>query len=103
MRAVGPALGEIFAKVGLSGAIEDPKLTVFDGTSRAVAGNDNWGDAPNKLELSEVTAIHTGLPLAEGSKDAAYLGLFSPGTYTVQVEPAQGSPGIALIEVYEVR
>jgi len=103
VRAVGPTLGEIFAKVGMSGALEDPKLTVFDGASRAVAGNDNWGDAPNKLELSAVTAVHTGLPLAEGSKDAAYLGLFSPGTYTVQVEPAQGEPGIALIEVYEVR
>lgn len=103
VRVVGPALGEIFAKVGMEGALEDPKLTVFDGASRAVAANDNWGDAPNKAELIAVTATHTGLPLAEGSKDAAYLGLFAPGTYTVQAEPSAGAPGIALIEVYEVR
>jgi hypothetical protein len=36
------------------------------------------------------------------SKDAALLVTLAPGNYTVQVRGADGTNGVALVEVYEV-
>lgn len=98
VRAVGPTLGA--GPFNLPGTVNDPKLELFDGASRAIATNDDWGGTGNLLAaFSRVGAF--GLA-SNQSKDAALLVTVPPGNYTVKVSPAQGASGTALVEVYEV-
>ncbi len=106
VRAVGPHL----ASFGLRTALADPRLDIdslmpeWNGTvTRRVASNDNWEEVANPDPLKAATASHTGFGFKAGSKDAAYLGLFAPGSYTVTVSGVNGSTGVALVEVYEIR
>ena len=101
IRAVGPAL----TGFGVPGALDDPRLEIYDGSGRSLAANDNWGTpvgsaaAATAATFSQVGAF----PLAAGSRDAALLITLSAGaSYTVQVAGVNNTTGEALIEVYEV-
>jgi hypothetical protein len=100
IRAVGPAL----EKVGVSGVLPDPQLTLFrQGTTPIpILTNNDWHTAANKAEVLSASAITVGLALDESSKDAAIVIALDPGGYTAQVSSADGSTGIALVEVYDV-
>ncbi|MBM3854081.1 MAG: hypothetical protein FJ399_13160, partial [Verrucomicrobia bacterium] len=50
VRAVGPSL----ANFGVAGALADPELTLFNGSS-AIAANDNWGSAANAGDIIAAT------------------------------------------------
>jgi hypothetical protein len=99
LRGAGPALAQF-----LPNALPDPRLAVYQQSNISTPrlNNDNWGDATNKTELAFATTRYTGLPFAEGSKDAAALVPLaeSEGGYTVQITTASGA-GIALAEVYD--
>jgi hypothetical protein len=41
--------------------------------------------------------------LVEGSEDSALIATLPPGSYTAQVSGANGTTGIALVEIYELR
>lgn len=96
VRAVGPTLGSLF---GVSGAIADPKLELFDGSGRSIGANDNWGGAAD-LAAAFVAAGSFALPAS--SRDAALTATLGPGSYTVVVGPAAGASGLGLVEVYEL-
>lgn len=100
IRGVGPAL----RKVGVSGAHTDTQLTLFrQGTTPIpIATNNDWSSAANKSELLVASAATVGLALDDLSKDAALVISLEPGAYTAQVAPADGSTGLALVEVYDV-
>jgi hypothetical protein len=95
IRGIGPTL----AAYSVSGALADPQLTVF-GANQAVAGfNDNWGGtAALQAAFNAVYAF----PLPMTSADSAIVVTLAPGAYTVQVNGANGSTGMALIEIYEM-
>jgi hypothetical protein len=93
IRAVGPTLG-VF---GVPGVIADPKLEVYKDAAR-VAENDNWA-----ASLAPAFGSVGAFQLTPGSRDAAIELTLSPGGYTVHVSPASGSPGEALIEIYELQ
>lgn len=95
VRAIGPTL----ANFGVSGAMIDPKLELFDATGRSLATNDNWGGT---AALSGAFAETGAFVLNSGSADAALLITLAPGNYTAQVTVATGTTGVALVEVYEV-
>jgi hypothetical protein len=101
IRAAGPAL----AGFGVSGALPDPRLEVFDAAGRSLATNDNWGvstgagSAVSSSSFAQVGAF----PFSAGSRDAALLITLNAGaTYTVQVSGVGNSTGEALVEIYEV-
>lgn len=97
VRAVGPSLAAAPFNVG--GAIADPRLTLFGGSGASLATNDDWaGTAALSAAFAQVGAF----TLPANSKDAAVLQTLAPGSYTVQVVPATGATGVALVEVYEV-
>jgi predicted alpha/beta superfamily hydrolase len=98
IRGVGPTL----VRQGVSTAITDPKITVFNSTQQVVAANDNWGDAPGQTELSRATAQVGAFSLQTGSRDAALLLTLTPGAYSVVVGGVNDSTGVGLAEVYEV-
>jgi hypothetical protein len=95
IRATGPAL----TALGLSGAIADPKLQLFLG-STLIQENDNWGGDPQLISIgSSVGAFGIADP---ASKDAVILVTLAPGLYSARVTGVNGSTGVALIEVYEI-
>ena len=108
IRARGPSL----APFGVQGALPDPFVKVLSGqTTRAQ--NDDW-------QVSDPTCANTGnqcgtaaditnaglspcSPNTAGcEKEAAIYITLSPGAYTAIARGASGSPGIGLVEVYEV-
>jgi hypothetical protein len=99
IRAIGPALTHF----GVAGAMADPKLAVYGqqgGASVLLTGNDDWAGAP---ELASTAAAVGGFALPDpASKDAVLLLTLDPGVYTAQVNGANNTSGIALLEVYAV-
>lgn len=96
LRAVGPGLGAF----GVDGALADPVLTLFRG-STALEANDDWERSRSSAAIA-ATAVRIGaFPLASDSRDAALLVTLAPGNYTVTVTGADGGTGIALVEVYD--
>ena len=74
----------------------DPQLEVQSyPEGNLLYSNDNWGTDPSAAELQQ-----TGWAPAR-SLDAAMIITLSSGLYTMQVSP-KSSPGIGLIEVYEL-
>ena len=91
VRAAGPGLGAF----GVTGALADPRLEFFGGTTR-VAENDNWlaGDA---AVMGRVGAF----AFAAGSRDAALLSTLRAGDFSAPVFATDSGAGVALVEVYD--
>lgn len=94
IRAIGPSL----ASFGVSGFLADPQLEVYRGTN-SVAENDNW---PGSADIQSAAASVGAFFLPIGSKDAALIVTLPAGAYSAQVRGANGTTGVALIEVYEL-
>lgn len=97
IRAIGPSL----VPLGITNALLDPQLQVFNVAGTAISGafNDNWnaGNADNAT-MTSVGAF----ALPGGSKDAALVISLAPGIYTTQVSGVGGTTGVALIEFYDL-
>jgi hypothetical protein len=106
IRGVGPTL----APFGVSGPLADPKLEVYNGQT-LVAKNDDWS-TPTPIGATQVAASATEIAaaaratgafaLGANSKDAAIMVTLAPGAYTAQVISADGTTGVALVEIYEI-
>ena len=99
IRAVGPGIAA--APFGVAGTLAEPVLTLFLGAQR-LATNVAWSSAANAGAIREAARAVGAFPLGEGSRDSALLVTLPPGPYTVQVSGANGSTGVALVEVYDV-
>ena len=98
IRAIGPALG--LAPFNIPGTMADPQLTLYNGSSAAIAANNDWGgDGQLVTAGARVGAFSIG---NAPSKDAVLLITLSPGSYTVQVSGVNNTGGLAIVEVYEV-
>lgn len=97
IRAVGPGL----VAQGVVGAMVDPSFRVLDANGAVVATNDNWGDAGAAATVSNVEAAVGAFPFADGSKDAAAVVDLAAGRYSILIQGAGGSTGIAMLEVYD--
>jgi len=99
VRLSGPALSQ-----WLGGYAADPYLKVFNqnDTNNPIAVNDDWDSNTAKGdELVTVGGSLGAFAWTRGSKDAAILLTLRPGRYTAE-GLANGVPGVALVEVYEV-
>jgi len=92
VRGLGPAL----IPFGVTGTLADPKLDLFRGSNR-IAENDNWRDE----DRSTFQALGA-FELSSNSRDAALIIALSPDSYTVQLSTASSSPGLALVELYDM-
>ena len=97
VRAVGPGL----AQFGVTGALPNPVLTVFDQNGNSVATNSGWQNAANAADIASVATQVGAFALQSGSADSALLLSLAPGSYTAQAVGSGGSTGIALVEVYQ--
>jgi endoglucanase len=95
VRAVGPTL----TNYNVTGALSDPKITVYNASGVALASNDDWGGtAALSSAFTQVGAFN----LPADSKDAAILVTLTPGPYTAVVTGVNGATGVALVEIYAV-
>jgi hypothetical protein len=94
VRGVGPAL----SKFGVTGAIADPVLKVYDAAGALIATNDNWSGA---AEVASAAAATGAFSLDLASKDAALVLALAPGAYTLEISNA-GTAGEALADIYAV-
>jgi hypothetical protein len=90
LRAIGPSL----SKAGVSDVLADPVLELHDKSGALIAQNDNCsslpaGSVPDNLRPSSglESFISTTLP---------------PGSYTAVLRSADGRPGVALFELYDL-
>ena len=96
IRGVGPGL----TPFGVTGALVDPKLSVFDAKGLVIAQNDDWGGT---AALSSAATQAGAFALPASSKDAAVIVTLLPGAYTAQVGGVSGMTGVGLIELYELQ
>jgi hypothetical protein len=111
IRGQGPSM------TGLNGAMTDPYLELYNSTSDLVMVNDDWAaqnvtfaspdTQPRAVYYSELQIQAAGMAPANRREPVLMVDL-APGVYTAILKPYQtsltvaGSPGVALIEVYEV-
>jgi sugar lactone lactonase YvrE len=97
VRAIGPSL--VSHGLGLASLLQDPQLTLYNG-SVMIGNNDDWGGAAAlKSSFARVGAF---VPDSETSKDAALLVTLDPGLYSVVVSGGSNQAGVVLVEVYEM-
>jgi hypothetical protein len=94
-RGVGPSLQAL----GVTQALSDPQLKLFNQAGQLIDQNDNWGGS---TEMTQTFArLGMSPPLAADSKDAAFVRTTNPGIYTAHVASGAEATGTALIEVYD--
>lgn len=93
VRAVGPAL-EAYGVAGRIGAV---KLALYAG-GREVAASS----AASAAEAAAFAPKVGAFPLPATGTNAALVAVLAPGAYTAVVSSADGTRGIALLEVYEL-
>ncbi len=94
IRALGPSLGTGLNAV--AGALADPTLELRDASGNLVAFNDDWGTSTQVAEILAST-IPPVNPL-----EAAIVAQLGTGSYTAIVRSADGSAGVALVEVFDL-
>jgi hypothetical protein len=92
LRALGPSLSGF----GLSGVLRDPVLNVYNSSRTLIATNDNWQSDPGQVEITA-----NGLAPAN-LLESATLQTLAPGAYTVIVTGKDPTPGIGLVELYDL-
>jgi hypothetical protein len=92
IRALGPSL----AAAGITNPVTDPTLELRDANGALLIANDNW------KEQQQAAIEQTGIPPNDPA-EAAIVGDLPPGAYTAVVAGKNGSTGVALIEVYNLR
>ena len=96
IRCVGPEL----ANFGVTAALGDPELKVFNSAATEISANDNWSSNANAATIVQASSDLGAFPLTAGSNDAAVLIELSPGAYTVHARGNDGTVGTVLLEVY---
>jgi T5SS/PEP-CTERM-associated repeat protein len=91
VRGIGPSL----AAVGVSGALADPMLDLYDVNGALLASNDNWR-SDQEAEI-EATTIPPNDDL-----ESAILRTLAPGAYTAILRGVSGGTGVGLVEAYNL-
>ncbi|MDQ6810242.1 MAG: hypothetical protein M3Z64_12590, partial [Verrucomicrobiota bacterium] len=91
-RAMGPSLSVDGKPV--AGRLQNPVLELHD-TNGGVISNDDW------RSTQEAEIQQTGLAPAD-DKESAIVKRLPAGAYTAVIRSADGSPGIGLIELYDL-
>jgi uncharacterized delta-60 repeat protein len=91
LRAIGPTL----TNFGVPNALGDPILGLYDANGQLIAINYDWRDD----QAAEIIA--TGLA-PSNDLESAILRDLTPGNYTAIVRGSDDTPGVALIEAYDL-
>jgi len=100
IRAVGPGLNDLLPGVfPLSAVLNQPVLTILNGTGTAIYSNTVWG---GDATIAATFGTTGAFSLNPAHADSVVLASLPPGNYTAQVSGLNSGTGIALCEIYEV-
>ena len=91
VRGLGPSLTQF----GVTAALADPFLSLFDGAGNVLRTNDNWKD-------TQQAAIQATGMAPPNDLEAAILAPVAVGQYTT-ILSSNGIGGIGLVEVYKLQ
>jgi hypothetical protein len=100
VRAIGPSL----VPFGITDAVANPTLDIFDASNTKIASNDNW-------KTTQVGGIITGDQFAEinGSNlaptndlESAIIANLAPGSYTAVVRGANNGVGTGVVDAFDL-
>ena len=89
VRAIGPSLLD----AGVTDALLDPTLEVYDSEGTLVSSNDNW-------RTEQATAIIATSLAPTNDGEAAVVKTLAPGAYSAIIRGKNDTTGVALFEVY---
>ncbi|MEY2504578.1 MAG: arylsulfate sulfotransferase, partial [Verrucomicrobiota bacterium] len=92
LRALGPSL----THAGLSGALADPVITLYDASGAPIATNDNWGTGPQAAQIA-AEGLAPSSPL-----ESALRATLAPAAYTAVVTGKNATTGVGLVEIYDL-
>jgi hypothetical protein len=92
VRGIGPSLSGL----GISDALSNPTLTLFNSQGTAIDSNDDWINSANKTAIQ-----NSGLAPTNDRESAVYDSL-SAGNYTAIVSGVNSATGVGLVEIYEL-
>ncbi len=92
VRALGPTL----TNFGVTGALADPTITLYNSSGGLIATNDNWKDT------NQATIAATAKAPPNDKESAILLNSLSPGSYTAIVRGKNNTTGVGLVEAYGI-
>ncbi len=92
--------GKSLEEAGVTGALEDPRLVLFDIEGEVVTVADDWRDQANWEEIEQISPT-VGAEALTDLKEAATLVTLEPGLYTAHLSGQDGGTGIGLVEVFD--
>ena len=92
VRAIGPSL----SAVGINQPLTDPLVELHNGSGATLATNDNWQTGPNAAQIQSENLAPSQ------PTESALQATLNPGSYTAIVRSANGTSGVALVEVYDL-
>jgi hypothetical protein len=90
LRVSGPSL----AARGVTDALSDPAIELYNADGVLLGENDNWGDNANAAEIAATSLA------PNDSREGAILLAPGPGSYTVIVRGAAQTSGVGLVEAF---
>ena len=100
LRAMGPTL----VRFGVTSALSDPDLTLFDGTSELAHDHGSANNPAITEVVGRVGAFPAYVPFPAPfgtTNESALVRTLSPGAYTASATSAGGNSGTVLLEVYD--
>ena len=97
------AMGSELEALGVSNALEDPLLSIYQSTSEGstfIAENDDWQEEGSVV--TDAASRSGAFDFGQNSQSAAKVIWLDPGVYTAVVQSANSTRGVVLVEVYEV-
>ena len=103
VRAAGATLAA--APFNLAGALPNPQLTIFQGSTQ-LKSNDDWFRDAEATAIREASTRANAFAFGAQSLDSALLLFLEPGAYTAVISasataPAAQTTGLALVEIYD--
>jgi hypothetical protein len=91
VRGLGPTL----TNFGVTGALADPTIALYNSSGAIIASNDNWKDT----NLVAIAATGKAPP---NDKESAILASLPSGSYTAIVQGKNNTTGVGLVEAYGI-
>jgi hypothetical protein len=92
--------GPVLSTFGVTGALPDPVVTVYNSSGTVVGSNTVWTSSSNSAAVITAALEVGAFALPSTGKDSALLLTLAPGSYTVEITSASNNSGIALFEAY---
>src|SRR6266481_3704786 len=100
IRAIGPEL----TQYGISDALANPKLELYNGTGALIGTNDDWQTTiiGGVITSNQVSDIQNSGHVPTVASESAIIADLQPGNYTAIVRGVNNLNGVALVEVYDL-